>query len=151
MHPRVLRELADTVTKSFSLIFEKSWQSGSLCRLEKGNITPIFKKCRKDNLGQLPTYQPHVCAKEDHGTSPLGARLRHIEELYAWSYFFSLRRLILMILILMIYLNKTEIQRHGQNWRLMSRLKIFDDRKRSVSKIRIIHLNILYTEAQSSI
>ncbi|PKU44633.1 rna-directed dna polymerase from mobile element hypothetical protein [Limosa lapponica baueri] len=52
MHPRVLRELADVIARSLSIIFERSWTTGEVPEdWRKANVTPDFKKDKKEAPG----------------------------------------------------------------------------------------------------
>ncbi|KFP06517.1 hypothetical protein N300_13465, partial [Calypte anna] len=49
IHPRVVRELAEELAKPLSIIYQQSWLSGDFPDDWKRNITPIFKKGKKQD------------------------------------------------------------------------------------------------------
>ncbi|KAK4832451.1 hypothetical protein QYF61_023175 [Mycteria americana] len=56
IHPRVLKELADVLTKPLSIIYQQSWLTGEVpADWRLANVTPIYKKGRKADPGN---YRP---------------------------------------------------------------------------------------------
>ncbi|KAK4818318.1 LOW QUALITY PROTEIN: hypothetical protein QYF61_010780, partial [Mycteria americana] len=56
IHPRVLKELADVLTKPLSIIYQQSWLTGEVpVDWRLANVTPIFKKGQKEDPGN---YRP---------------------------------------------------------------------------------------------
>ncbi|KAK4815428.1 LOW QUALITY PROTEIN: hypothetical protein QYF61_002643 [Mycteria americana] len=56
IHPRVLKELADVLTRPLSIIYQQSWLTEEVpADWRLANVTPIFKNRRKEDLGN---YRP---------------------------------------------------------------------------------------------
>ncbi|KAK4823951.1 hypothetical protein QYF61_008337 [Mycteria americana] len=56
IHPRVLKELADVLTKPLSIIYQQSWLTGEVpVEYRLANVIPIYRKGWKEDMGN---YRP---------------------------------------------------------------------------------------------
>jgi len=59
IHPRVLREVADTGARSLPMIFEKGWRSGGIPDdWKRANVTPAYTKGPEEHPGNYRPINP---------------------------------------------------------------------------------------------
>ncbi|KFO70702.1 hypothetical protein N303_03709, partial [Cuculus canorus] len=81
IHPRVLKELADVLSKPLSVIFQRSWLTGEVpLDWRLADVVPIYKKgCREDAGNYRPVSLTSVLGKVMEQVI-LSAIMKHMQE-----------------------------------------------------------------------
>ncbi|KAK4809567.1 hypothetical protein QYF61_016999 [Mycteria americana] len=81
IHPRVLKELVEVLTKPLPIIYQQSWLTGEVpVDWRLANVTPIYKKGRKEDTGNYrPLSLTSVPGKLMEQIIP-SAITRHVED-----------------------------------------------------------------------
>ncbi|KAK4807143.1 hypothetical protein QYF61_018484 [Mycteria americana] len=80
IHPRVLKELAEVLTKPLSIIYQQSWLTGEVpADWRLANVMPIFKKGRKEDPGNYRPVSLTSVPRKLMEQIILSAITRHVE------------------------------------------------------------------------
>ncbi|GAB0208743.1 mitochondrial enolase superfamily member 1 [Grus japonensis] len=81
IHPRVLRELAEVLTKPLSIIYQQSWLTGEVpVDWRLANVTPIHKKGRKEDPGNYRPVRMTLVPGKVMEQIILSAIMQHIQD-----------------------------------------------------------------------
>ncbi|GAB0178132.1 mitochondrial enolase superfamily member 1 [Grus japonensis] len=81
MYPQVPRDLADVTAKLLSIIFERSWRTGEVPEdWRKANVTLVFKKGKKEDLGNYKPVNLTSIPGRVMEQLILGVISKHVEE-----------------------------------------------------------------------
>ncbi|KAK4817476.1 hypothetical protein QYF61_015810 [Mycteria americana] len=81
IHPRVLKEVVEVLTKPLSIIYQQSWLTGEVpADWKLANVTPIYKKSRKEDLGNYRPVSLTSVPRKLMEQIILSAITRHVED-----------------------------------------------------------------------
>ncbi|KAK4811280.1 hypothetical protein QYF61_023332 [Mycteria americana] len=81
IHPRVLKELVEVLTKPLSILYQQSWLTGEVpADWRLANVTPIYKKGRKEDPGNYRAVSLTSVAGKLMEQVILSAITRHVQD-----------------------------------------------------------------------
>ncbi|KAK4810169.1 LOW QUALITY PROTEIN: hypothetical protein QYF61_010481 [Mycteria americana] len=81
IHPKVLKELAEVLTKPLSIIYQQSWLTGEVpADWRLANVTPIFKKGWKEDSGNYRSVSLTLVVGKLMEQIILSAITQHVED-----------------------------------------------------------------------